>query len=268
MNQKIEVITPAVAKRWLEKNDGNRPLNQAHVDFLVREMKHDNFRLTGDTIKFSKSDKLIDGQHRLTAVVISQKTIQSYVVWGLEDRVFEVLDTGRNRQAGDVLGINGCQDPNNMAAMIKYMMGLKKGKHKEISFRGGNSKMSNTDVNEYYKKHQESLEASLLAASKAKCQLMTKSKLAGWHYYLKSLAAGDADQFIQSIGDGANLGKTSPIYVLREKLTADKLRTNGLAMQENHKAALIIKAWNAFRKSKPMTRLSYDATKEDFPKPI
>lgn len=58
-------VTPEMAAKWLEGNVLNRPLKQAHVDRLAREMAAGRWRLTHQGIAFDVSGCLIDGQHRL-----------------------------------------------------------------------------------------------------------------------------------------------------------------------------------------------------------
>lgn len=110
---KILDVTPAMAERWLNANTHNRPLRNGHVATLAAAMKAGEWRLTAEPVAFSRPyrdasgkdcpETLINGQHRLFAIVESGVTIPMTVWWGCEPEEFEVIDTGRQRTFGDVL---------------------------------------------------------------------------------------------------------------------------------------------------------------------
>ena len=61
-------VTPDMAKRWLSKNTGNRPVKKAKVAQYARDMTEGRWEITGEAVKFAQSGRLIDGQNRLHAV--------------------------------------------------------------------------------------------------------------------------------------------------------------------------------------------------------
>src|SRR6185369_8200893 len=96
-----KLITPLLAEHYLTKNTTNRRVTQTNVDYLTDQMRKGLYKEnTGETIKFSRSGKLIDGQHRLLAIVKSGKSFKFTIAEDLEDNVFHVLDTGKTRNAG------------------------------------------------------------------------------------------------------------------------------------------------------------------------
>jgi hypothetical protein len=99
-------FSPAAAEQVLKLcNEENRPLAGTNMRALRKAMKDESFDLTGDTIKFDKNGRLLDGQHRLEACVKEDHDLESHVVFGLDTDVFEVLDQGRKRTPGDILAI-------------------------------------------------------------------------------------------------------------------------------------------------------------------
>lgn len=97
-------VTPEMAKAWLEKNVGNRPLNRAFVRRLSRMMADGDYTLTHQGIGFDVNGMLIDGQHRLHAIVESGVTISLLVTHGLPTQAREKIDTGKVRTVANVLG--------------------------------------------------------------------------------------------------------------------------------------------------------------------
>src|SRR5439155_25117462 len=100
-------VDPATASAWLQRNLHNRHLREEAVSSMARDMAAGRWQYTGEAVKFSKAGNLLDGQHRLAAVVKSETTIPILVVPGLPDSAQEVIDTGAKRTASDVLYLSG-----------------------------------------------------------------------------------------------------------------------------------------------------------------
>ena len=102
-------ITPELAKHLLATtNHDNRPLKPAHVKMLSTALKNDEWMLNGETIAFSKSGRLLDGQHRLTACVNTGKAFQTVIIKGIEDEAaFGTIDTGKPRSVTDLMSLQG-----------------------------------------------------------------------------------------------------------------------------------------------------------------
>jgi hypothetical protein len=118
MKTTLMEITPQIAASFLEKNTSNRPLNNKHVKRLAREIEMGRWKLNGSTICLN-GEILIDGQHRLAAVVLSGCTIQSLVVEGLDSNVFATIDAGKPRGAGDTLWLMGATNATCTAAPVR-----------------------------------------------------------------------------------------------------------------------------------------------------
>jgi hypothetical protein len=99
----IEHVTPEIAAEWLKKNVGNRPLNIAAVKRLARALTAGEYVLTHQGIAFDASGMLIDGQHRLHAVVESGVAIDLMVTRGVATQAREKIDTGKVRTVAHVL---------------------------------------------------------------------------------------------------------------------------------------------------------------------
>lgn len=100
------LISPAVAEIMLERNEGNRPLRTVTVEKYRRAIREGRWRTTHQGIAFDRHGTLRDGQHRLSAIAAEGRPVRMTVTFGLEPEAFAVMDTGRIRNAGDVLTIN------------------------------------------------------------------------------------------------------------------------------------------------------------------
>lgn len=99
-NQSVDVIsqimtvTPAMAKKWLEQNTNNRRLVQQRVDKIAAMIERGLWRISHQGVAFYEDDTLADGQHRLSAIVKANKSVQVLVVYGLKKEANEVIDGG------------------------------------------------------------------------------------------------------------------------------------------------------------------------------
>lgn len=94
-------VTPKMACDWLAKNKGNRKLRGSHVELLARAMRDGTFQTTHQGVAFNDKKILIDGQHRLTAIVKSNTTQTLMVSHGV---VSSNLDNGLGRTLSDLTG--------------------------------------------------------------------------------------------------------------------------------------------------------------------
>jgi len=116
---RVETITPSIAKELLDNNNHNRKQRKANVRAIEDALRSGSWQVTGQTIIISKTNQLMDGQHRLQAVMNTGISMQHLVVRGVENDVFHTIDTGKPRQASDVLSIAGIPNHSAVATLIK-----------------------------------------------------------------------------------------------------------------------------------------------------
>lgn len=104
IEQRVITVTPAHAEKWLEMNTGNRRIRPSHVRHLAKQMEMGRWMLSPEPIVFTPN-RLLDGQHRLSAVLMSGCTIEASVALVQNEDVFRVLDQGANRNISDLSGI-------------------------------------------------------------------------------------------------------------------------------------------------------------------
>lgn len=73
-------VTPVMAKAWLEKNAGNRKVNQRNVDILTKDILADDWDTTHQGIAIAADGTIVDGQHRLLAIVKANKSVKMWVL--------------------------------------------------------------------------------------------------------------------------------------------------------------------------------------------
>lgn len=102
----VETITPESAKEYLQRNNINRNINQSRVNAYADEIKNGKWQLNGEAIRFNTSGSLIDGQHRLSAIIKAEIPVEMCVMRNIPDDV-SIYDRGRPRDITDSMLISG-----------------------------------------------------------------------------------------------------------------------------------------------------------------
>ena len=66
-----EDVTPDMARTYLKSNTHNRPLDAARVSKYAADMRAGRWLVSPETISFDEHGVLLNGQHRLGAIVES-----------------------------------------------------------------------------------------------------------------------------------------------------------------------------------------------------
>jgi hypothetical protein len=96
-------VTPEMAAAWLQNNK-NRKIIATHVAALKKEMVSGHWVTGLDQIAFDRHGNLLEGQHRLTALVELGVTLKMLVVRGLDDLAALKRGTGVGWRLVDRLG--------------------------------------------------------------------------------------------------------------------------------------------------------------------
>lgn len=253
-------ISPAMAKAWLDRGGQNRVPTRGRVVRLTNSIRAGEWQVTGDTIKLDQDGKVIDGQHRLLACIAAGMPIRSLVVRGVATEVFSVLDTGKNRTPGDVLGIAGYKNRIAMASAARGLVLIDaSGRYDPPNRLAFDTLMTHTALLHYTQAHPEVELGVLLANQVRAAGLKGGAGLLGTVFALLIRAdEAQAGVFAERLGSGANLDADSPILKFRNRLISDQRMPNGPADRE-HLIAIGLKAWNAWRKGEKVGQLTWHA---------
>jgi hypothetical protein len=70
MELSIRTISPKMAKEILDKNFSNRRVDKRRVNQYAKDMIEGLWKTnTGEALKITKSNRFVDGQHRLHAII-------------------------------------------------------------------------------------------------------------------------------------------------------------------------------------------------------
>ena len=261
MKTEVRKITPSIAKEMLKRNQGNRNVSDVTVTFYASQMISGDWMFDGQPIRFNNSGRLLDGQHRLSAIVESGTEQQFLIITGIASEAFKVMDTGRNRNSCDVFKISGIPYSSQVSTSCRIVY-LLTNNNQRVE---GSKKISHSILLDFYNNHTRILDC----VKKSENLYIEFSRVLSWSHigafmYLfgeKSLT--DSEDFFRKLCTGLDLRIDSPIYILRKKLLSDAISVTKLP--RNDKYALIIKAWNSYRKGNQIKFLRWNKETEKFP---
>jgi hypothetical protein len=103
----------------------NRKITRRRIEAMTAAIQRGEWQLTGEAIKLNEGGPRVrDGHNRLHASVQAGIPVRSVVARGVSEDAFEVMDTGRSRNAADVLHIH-----SNCAEHLTTGAGLHRGTH-------------------------------------------------------------------------------------------------------------------------------------------
>lgn len=266
-------VTPQVAEEWLGTMANNRNVSEKNVEQFARDMRDGRWHMDGAPIRFNREGQLIDGQHRLLAVMQSEKPQRFLVVKGVPHAAMTTMDTGKTRSKADVLSIFDPTLPNvnNLAATAVVHYRWKKGV-RGTALR--NAPVSNDELIQHVVENQELL---LEATRMGKRMTNHHPAFTGQAYSLcdalfQEFDAEDRAYFWERVLDGQGLQSGDPVFALREYLIREgKGKGTRPRVRVEVAAALIVKAWNAYRDGRQIKLLHFKpggAHPETFPEPV
>lgn len=266
MKTEIKLITPEMAKKMLEKNINNRRLSPKKFMHYAHQMKKGQWKLTGQGISFDKNNNLIDGQNRLNAIIQAGVSVEMLCIYDLDIDAFEVYDTGKTRNASDVLYISGVKNDRAIASGISFYYSLKKSYYGERASLI-EMKLSNSDVLDIYFRYSEYWQKTFCYSQKlySKVRLMKLSNIIGLCSFLEKDLNYERS-FIQNFFN--QLFMIDAISFITIGQLRDILLNAEMGrykLDHKYKMALIIKTWNFYVQNKDVKRLKWNNT-EPFPK--
>lgn len=264
-------ITPEFAKDLFTHNDSNRSFSNNKAKQYAEEMKNGKWISSSLVISFSNEGKLINGQHRLSAIIQSGTTQEMHIETGLSSEAFSVMDIGKTRNSQDTVAMMGFKNYSSIAGIVKYLISY------DINndFHLSNSKVSsNQDIKAYLEMLNEGDTENLKRAALKGKNLyghyrVFSNPVFGFLYILFSrINSDDADKFfyLMTTGDGVGISAHSPIFFLRKKFENIGNNNSATRISVNYRVAYVIKAWNLFRTNKIIKTLNWD-DRQEYPIP-
>lgn len=245
MQVHIETITPEIARAYLSLSNGNRPLKQAKVAAYARDMISGSWQENGESIIFGLNNVLLDGHHRLTACIKSNRAFRSLVVRGILPEANKTIDMGASRSIADALSFHGYRNTNNITAVVAALVSLKNGRPRSAS-------LSSEEVFRFIKQYPDVEQAAVVASRK---HLPRSQAICGAIWMVAKMNGEEekADAFLDVLSSGVPSGPGCAAHALRERVMRDALSSRSMPLRDHQK--LVVAAWEKFRKDEQVRQI-------------
>lgn len=251
-NVAIETITPAIAQAMLDANTRNRNMRPSTVDRYTREMLAGAWHMTGEPIKFAADGTLLDGQHRLAAIVKSGVTVQLLVVRNLDQKSQAVMDSGDKRTASDALSLLGEKNTALTAAAARLGISVERGR------LDGRFEVTHTEVIEYVDRNPDLRDAVDFVRPLARRTDCTPAVMAHSMLVLSRIDQMQAATFWLDAAEKVGLRPGDPVIALTNRFA--EARRNRQRLNNEMFLSAIYRAWNARRAGQQLRLIKINST--------
>lgn len=254
MGATVELVTPEKALAWLTNAAKNRPIHDAAVRRYGADMESGRWRLNGQGIIFDSNGRLVDGRHRLTAIVATRCELPMLIVRGAAPEAFETMDSGRSRTLANTLAIEGHKHAAATSATARICFAYAAGVNLKFS-------ATRTELLELIRRHKQIETYAGMIASRdylIKTMGVPRNSLAAVMALANNDGAreGDVKEFLEGFITGEGLFTGDPRLTLRRWLakTRTDVGAGGSRVAEPFFAATV-KAWGAFANNNDLSMI-------------
>lgn len=261
MKEKATIIhiSPTIAQRMLDSDTAvrettkakNRKLSVTHVNYLAKEMAAGRWVLTGSSIQFNELGELIDGQHRLVAIIRAGMTVPCYVVTGLPTQAFFALDQNKKRTTRDILHALEYKYDAYLGAAVLHILNWEGQK----LFYKNRGQISSQEVVEWIDANPKIMDSAHMVlgstTARTRQQGFKPGLLMALHFLFGQRNKGSATYFMEALSTGKfDLPSDDVIFLLRERLIRDAI--SKARLDSESLANFIVVAWNRWRDKEPL----------------
>ena len=254
MEPKIEklLVTPEMATEWLQNNDHNRPIDWRLVQTYQRQMENGAWKFVGDPIRIGVTGRLLDGQNRLTAVVLTGKPQTFVVISKLAEDTQAYMDVGKRRTPGDIFTMEGVTDGRGVSSLASMLMLYEKGVLLDSKYQ-----VTVNETLDYYR-HPENtdlINKGTQIGKQVRRALPFNPAVAGtvWVAVSRTSDPFTVNEFFEKLLTGLNLGEGDPILALRNWVI--RRRREDVRVNRNEYFYVLIRVWNAWVQGEQVWKL-------------
>ncbi|MEV6744249.1 hypothetical protein AB0N21_07565 [Streptomyces sp. NPDC051080] len=262
-------VTPEMSEILLSRTVVNRRLDWGQVDFLADSIIRGEWQLTHQGIALDgplDTGCLLDGQHRLNAIIKAGIPVWIYVFEGLPRTAFPVLDTGKRRSGVDTLSSTGEKYLPVLYSTIRHVLLFKN--MPDSSWSGNGSRIANGRILAAYNEDSGMYrEAVAMGREISRHVFASQTGMAvGYFVTAEAAPAVKADSWIEGLTSGANLEIGDPRLALT-KVPHMRVRSAKRRYAMREQVAIYIKSWNAWVQGEKIEKLGFKKT-ENMPMPV
>lgn len=249
-------ISPDEARRLLTSNAGNRRLDPGTVERYAGAMRRGEWKLSHQGVAVDRDGVLLDGQHRLAAIVKAGVNVRMTVARHVDRAAFSVLDTGKRRGAGDTLRLAGAPDPLHLSAALRYLRLYQT--IPDSSWSSGQARLTNDQILQLHEDHPR-MGGCVRRARAVSTNTGIITSACATAIYLASCVCPDLDDepWFRGIITGANLDIGDPRLAFRTFFANTRAAAGKRRVDAREHVAIYIKAWNAWASGQKVKLLAF-----------
>ncbi len=245
------LVTPRMAEEILSRNTRNRPLKAGVVERYARDMAAKKWKHNAMPIRVAGDGTLMDGQHRLWAVIESNTPTDMIILDGLPEDAIDTIDNGAQRSYSDYRAIRAKAEgmaltyPNEFQAVLRWIYwyetvwpALSRGK---VGSRIGTFAELDAIAERFPKLPDYIGDAKM---SVQKNHIIRQSTLAFVYAMAAEHDPKTAGGWLDVLARGVTDKPDHPALALRERMTNAKINREKLDVM--HELVFVIKSWNAY----------------------
>jgi len=253
----VIVVTPELAHYLLTNNTRNRRLSDQRVAQYQYAMENGMWLYTGESICLSPTLELLNGQHRLTALIQAGVSLSLSLSFNVPSDAFVAMDQHAARNFGDALSIQGENQVCQRSAIVRIIW-----QYEHSNPRGKADNKIRPDTVELLQYHQTHPTADGLLSEPYLHSLrklgVPLSDLGLIHYAFERSGSSNEqrDTFFEVMAgeQAAKADHPARCYVQKRLL----LKTQRITLRVNDRIAVATRVFNAFQEGRGLKRLHLD----------
>lgn len=212
-------VSPEQAQQWLDGMPSQRRLRKAKVEQLRRQIVDGRWKVLPHGIVFDTEGKLIDGQHRMTALVQAGRPLPVRCTFNVDPGLFLQIDAdAAPKTIEDMLKHEGV--PAGLTTVISEPIRMLFREEIGMSPHEPNSRPTNAEGLEVYRRHPRLVAAGELAQ---RCRLAPSRAMMAYVLYKGILVDETITRlFVDQLAGGEGLRGGDPALLLRNTWMQDR----------------------------------------------
>jgi hypothetical protein len=214
------MVTPDLAREWLKGNTRNRPVTANAARALADEIKAGRWRTTHQGIARAEDGTLLDGQHRLLAIVLAGIAVEMLVTFDAPFETMPAIDIGGCgiRKPHHVIEImTGVHHSTTIRAAVISAAHILSGRPQG---GGGRTKLTVVDLRAALDSHGADAESVVKVVGKEHNRLC-QAPVNGALTLLHRIQPKEALNFAALLRSGESLSAGHPAFALRNYVLLD-----------------------------------------------
>lgn len=243
------LMTPTEAQRLLDEyNTSNRSVRPRVVEEYTRSILQDRWQDHYlNKCSISTEGVLIDGQHRLMAIVAANKAVPFGVEWDVEPAIADIIDRGSPRRVDDLPALKDIPNKSAVASVARVLLGEYEGF--ALYDYTGPSRFSHQEVGDYIIKNEDEMVYAQSLVHHGRSLRMQRKALAIFAVRaMRKHPDVPLANFLTDLGTGADLTMGDPRLAARQWFI--RYGSDGKSPDRKWEShySILVKAFNSWMK--------------------